>query len=196
MVEIRYRGNPPEELQKLGCTAKKYREEIEWLKHLDKQTISRQEHLFTTATLTGVGPSGIPNPHYGTTGKETRMEVRRQLTREEVHRVLGNIKGLNLIVETSPHGVIQGVVYQLYTNPQADRLADGLPARGLLQDEGPMPVLFLHWKGFEKFFQKESEPLIVELFRMMELFSHSELNRARLAYWDLKLPPELFSCTF
>ncbi len=187
---------PPEELQELGCTAKEYKEGIRWLKKFEKETIEWEEYYFTTATLTGVGPSGIRNPVYGKTGKSIRPKVKRQLTREEVKRLLLEIERLHLIVETSSHGVIQGVVYQLYANPQADRLAEGLPARGSLQNVKPLPVCFLHWESFKEFFQKESEPLLVDIFKKMKPFSHSKRNRAWLAYWDLKVPPELSSCTY
>jgi hypothetical protein len=192
MVEIRY---PPEELSELGCTVKQYKEGIKWLKKLEKQTIKWEERWHLGATLMQITPIGMKvceTPSF----KSIEPEVKRQLTKEEVKRLLSEIKRLHLIVESFPYGMMQGVVYRLYANPQADRLAEGLPARGSLQDMKPLRVCFLHWESFKEFFQKQSEPLLTDVFNKLKPFSNSRLNRKWLAYWNLKEPPDLSSCVY
>ncbi|MFA5009974.1 MAG: hypothetical protein WC553_01930 [Patescibacteria group bacterium] len=174
--------SPPTELKELGCTPKQYEQEIEWLKRLYSDTVEMGK---VHSEVYGIG---------------VRYTEKRKLTKVEFQRVLADINKMHLIVVQTTIGLLEGVAYWFYTNPQADRLAQDLPARGLLQGAEAKMLFMLHWDCVEPSLLSESsassEKLIVRLFRCMKPYSHSEMNVAWQNYWNLPSNDGLQSCLY
>lgn len=178
-------GNaPPAELKRLGCTPEQYYEEIKWLKQLYKAVVTE------TPLYNGVYGAGMD---YG---------PKRKLTKVEFKRLLADIKKLHLIVVQTNIGFIEGIAYLFYTNPQANRLARGLPARGSLLGMEAEWVFMLHWGCLKTDLLNtcpagaKGEALIEPIFKQMEPYSHSELNVKWQKYCRLNSNTGLSSCFY